>query len=208
MTKATKAYLSSLSQGGSNREQKEWLDNKIGKAGRVYERVQVNPKHRPTLGPPSDGRSMLAPSNSRPASPEPKSPSLREISRHFDPSPGPPLILEHKRTPERPLDAPVINETLRPPHRNSRDDAEQPEIPGTPGPSNRIPRDNFEARKQEGIPANARWTKISNTLVSPEALDLGHERYDLREHFVIVLRVLTRDEVQEYAEMTQRIRGL
>ena len=109
---------------------------------------------------------------------------------------------------ERPLDAPVINETLRPPNRNSRDDAEQPEIPGTPGPSNRTPRDNFEARKQEGIPANARWTKISNTLVSPEALDLGHERYDLREHFVIVLRVLTRDEVQEYAEMTQRIRGL
>jgi hypothetical protein len=184
------------------------------KAGKIYERVQVNPKHRHALDLTSEGSSMLAPSNSRLASSEPKSPSLYKISRYSDPSPGPPAIVEHKRTPGRPLvaladvDAPVINETLRPTNRNYQDEAEQPRIPGTPGPSKRPPGVNSEIRKQEGIPPDARWTKISRKIVNPEALDLGHERYEIREGFMIVLRVLTRAEVQEYAEMTQRIRRL
>jgi hypothetical protein len=44
--------------------------------------------------------------------------------------------------------------------------------------------------------------------VNPEALEAGKERFEAREDFVIVLRVLSRDEVQGYAEVTQRIRGL
>lgn len=57
------------------------------------------------------------------------------------------------------------------------------------------------------IPPDARWTKISRKLVSPAALEAGKERFEAREDFVIVLRVLSRDEVQEYAEFTQRMRG-
>jgi hypothetical protein len=62
--------------------------------------------------------------------------------------------------------------------------------------------------KKDGIPPDARWTKISRRLVNPEALDLGKERYEAREDFVIVLRVLSKDEVQGYAEVTQKIRGM
>ncbi|CZR62981.1 uncharacterized protein PAC_12878 [Phialocephala subalpina] len=61
--------------------------------------------------------------------------------------------------------------------------------------------------KRDGIPPDARWTKISRKLVNPEALEAGKERYEAREDFVIVLRVLSRDEVQGYAEVTQRIRA-
>jgi hypothetical protein len=61
--------------------------------------------------------------------------------------------------------------------------------------------------REDGIPPDARWTKISRKLVNPEALDLGKERYEAREDFVIILRVLTKDEVQNYAELTQSIRG-
>lgn len=60
--------------------------------------------------------------------------------------------------------------------------------------------------KKDGIPPDARWTKISRKLVNPEALVLGKERFESREDFVIVLRVLSRDEVQGYAEVTQKIR--
>jgi hypothetical protein len=61
--------------------------------------------------------------------------------------------------------------------------------------------------RYDGIPPDARWTKISRRLVNPEALDLGKERYEAREDFVIVLRVLSREEVQGYAEVTRLIRG-
>jgi hypothetical protein len=62
--------------------------------------------------------------------------------------------------------------------------------------------------KKDGIPPDARWTKISRKLVNPGALEAGKERFEAREDFVIVLRVMTREEVQGYAEVTQRIRGL
>jgi hypothetical protein len=62
-------------------------------------------------------------------------------------------------------------------------------------------------KKKDGIPPDARWTKISRKLVNPEALEAGKERFEAREDFVIVLRVLSSDEVQGYAEVTQRIRG-
>jgi hypothetical protein len=62
--------------------------------------------------------------------------------------------------------------------------------------------------KKDGVPPDARWTKISRKLVNPEALELGKERYEARDDFVIVLRVLSRDEVQGYAEVTQKLRGM
>lgn len=62
--------------------------------------------------------------------------------------------------------------------------------------------------KKDGVPPDARWTKISRKLVNPAALEAGKERFETREDFVIVLRVLSRDEVQGYAEVTQKIRGM
>ena len=51
-----------------------------------------------------------------------------------------------------------------------------------------------------------RWTKIDRKLVSPEALDIGNERYEERSEHVIVLRVLTKDEIESYALKTREIR--
>ncbi|KAE9368111.1 hypothetical protein N431DRAFT_75714 [Stipitochalara longipes BDJ] len=61
--------------------------------------------------------------------------------------------------------------------------------------------------KKDRIPPDAKWTKISRKLVNPEALEAGKERFEAREDFIIVLRVLSRDEVQGYAEVTGRIRA-
>ena len=60
---------------------------------------------------------------------------------------------------------------------------------------------------KKGIPPNARWTKIDRKLVNPEALNQGNERFEERVDYVIVLRVLTKEEIQEYAQRTQEIRG-
>ena len=60
---------------------------------------------------------------------------------------------------------------------------------------------------KKGIPPNARWTKIDRKLVNPEALDAGNERYEERTDYVIVLRVLTKEEIEQYALKTQEIRG-
>ncbi|KAJ5689512.1 hypothetical protein N7462_003904 [Penicillium macrosclerotiorum] len=60
---------------------------------------------------------------------------------------------------------------------------------------------------KNGIPPGARWTKIDRRLVNPEALDAGNERYEERSDYVIVLRVLNKEEIQAYAEKTQEIRG-
>lgn len=60
---------------------------------------------------------------------------------------------------------------------------------------------------KNGIPPTARWTKIDRRLVNPAALEAGNERYEERPEFVIVLRVLTKEEIQAYALKTQEIRG-
>lgn len=61
--------------------------------------------------------------------------------------------------------------------------------------------------KKDGIPPDLRWTKIDRRLVNPEALEAGNERFQASEDFVIVLRVLSRDEVEYYADVTKSIRG-
>ena len=60
---------------------------------------------------------------------------------------------------------------------------------------------------KKGIPPNARWTKIDRRLVNPAALEAGNERYEQRVDYVIVLRVLTREEIEKYATLTHEIRG-
>lgn len=60
---------------------------------------------------------------------------------------------------------------------------------------------------KKGIPPGARWTKIDRRLVNPEALERANERFEERQDFVIVLRVLTKEEIQKLADRTRDIRG-
>ncbi|KAJ5708305.1 hypothetical protein N7488_008106 [Penicillium malachiteum] len=57
-----------------------------------------------------------------------------------------------------------------------------------------------------GIPSGARWTKINRRLVSPAALEAGKERFEERSDHVIVLRVLSKEEIEEYALRTRDLR--
>ncbi|GAB7359730.1 hypothetical protein MBLNU230_g6905t1 [Neophaeotheca triangularis] len=64
-----------------------------------------------------------------------------------------------------------------------------------------------EATKNDGgIPPGARWTKIDRRLVNPEALEDAKERFEERLDHVIVLRVLTKEEIQKFADRTKEIR--
>jgi hypothetical protein len=61
--------------------------------------------------------------------------------------------------------------------------------------------------QKDGIPPNARWTKISRALVNPEALEKAHERYEERDDYVIILRVVSKEDIMKLAEKTKEIRG-
>lgn len=63
-------------------------------------------------------------------------------------------------------------------------------------------------KKLKEVPPGARWTKISRKVVNPEALTVGKERFEVRDDFVIVLRVLSKEEIQAYAAATQLLRGM
>ncbi|KAM0256719.1 hypothetical protein ACHAQJ_004785 [Trichoderma viride] len=63
-----------------------------------------------------------------------------------------------------------------------------------------------EDKKLKEVPSGARWTKINRKIVNPEALEIGKERFELRDDFVIVLRVLSKEEIQTYANATQVLR--
>ncbi|TKA73249.1 hypothetical protein B0A49_06154 [Cryomyces minteri] len=60
---------------------------------------------------------------------------------------------------------------------------------------------------KKGIPPGARWTKIDRRLVNPQALEEAKERFEERQDCVIVLRVLTKEEIQKLADRTLEIRG-
>ena len=53
----------------------------------------------------------------------------------------------------------------------------------------------------------ARWTKIDKMLVDPAALEAAHERYEEQDDYVTILRVLSKEEIQKYADKTEEIRG-
>ncbi|KAL1642154.1 hypothetical protein SLS61_009815 [Didymella pomorum] len=63
-----------------------------------------------------------------------------------------------------------------------------------------------DAQKGKDIPVGARWTRIDRKLVNPEALERAKERFEERMDCVIVLRVLTKDEIQKLADKTKMIR--
>jgi hypothetical protein len=56
------------------------------------------------------------------------------------------------------------------------------------------------------IPPDARWTKIDRKLVNPEALEEAKERFEERQDVLIVLRVLTKEEIQTLTDRTHHIR--
>jgi len=63
-----------------------------------------------------------------------------------------------------------------------------------------------EKAKTTGAPPDAKWTKIDRRLVNPDALDEAQERYEERDECVIVLRVLSKDEIQTLADRTKELR--
>lgn len=63
-------------------------------------------------------------------------------------------------------------------------------------------------KSKKGVPPGARWTKINRKLINPAALEIGKERFEVRDDFVIVLRVLSKEEIQAYATATAQIRGM
>ena len=86
-------------------------------------------------------------------------------------------------------------------------------------PTNKFPEDpnpiregvaplkDAKAAGDKSIPPDARWTKITRSMVNPEALLEKGERFEERQDHVIVLRVLTKEEVQKFADRTKEIRG-
>ena len=60
----------------------------------------------------------------------------------------------------------------------------------------------------KGVPPNARWTKIDRRLVNPDALKVGKERFEERPDYVIVLRVLSKEEIEAYAAKTTELRSM
>ncbi|KAI0097011.1 hypothetical protein GGR51DRAFT_487232 [Nemania sp. FL0031] len=98
-----------------------------------------------------------------------------------------------------------------------RDKAEPKPIKGIlKPPSAKFPEDSNPIREgvaphkddqtKKDVPAGARWTKISRSKVNPEALTAGKERFETRDDFVIVLRVLNKEEIEAYAIATAQIR--
>jgi hypothetical protein len=109
--------------------------------------------------------------------------------------------------PTTPL--PQTENSQRPPDNRDQDS----EAPSAYGDSD----DNKEAShsvrapqagiKYNGIPSDAKWTKINRSFVNPAALRSGGERFDAGPDFVKVHRVLSKEEIQAYIRATKIIRG-
>lgn len=79
-------------------------------------------------------------------------------------------------------------------------------FPEEPNPVREGVAPHKDDKTKKDVPAGARWTKISRKLVNPDALAIGKERFELRDDFVIVLRVLSKEEIQAYATATAQLR--
>lgn len=123
------------------------------------------------------------------------SPKLSENTRHQSPP--------SKTLPEDPswahekVNRQPVTSILRPPRQK---------FPEDPSPVREAVAPLGDIEKK-GIPPNARWTKIDRRLVNPEALEIAHERYEERQDYVIVLRVLTKETIEKYALKTREIRA-
>ncbi|KAK5660683.1 hypothetical protein OQA88_12047 [Cercophora sp. LCS_1] len=80
------------------------------------------------------------------------------------------------------------------------------QFPEEPNPIREGVAPHKDDKTKTDVPAGARWTKISRKMVNPEALTIGKERFEVRDDFVIVLRVLSKEEIQGYAAATAQLR--
>lgn len=117
---------------------------------------------------------------------------LREPQQHQIRVVSPP-----RETPDAKAEEKPVKGILRPPREKFPEDPEHIREGVAP----------LKDAKKEGVPPDARWTQISRALVNPEALELGKERYEERQDRVIVLRVLSKDEIEQYAVVTEAIRA-
>ncbi|CAP65468.1 uncharacterized protein PODANS_6_9690 [Podospora anserina S mat+] len=62
-------------------------------------------------------------------------------------------------------------------------------------------------REEINDPRQNKWTKISRSLVDPEALDLGLEEFHTIESFVVVHRFLSQEEIKSYVDLTKAVKG-
>lgn len=66
----------------------------------------------------------------------------------------------------------------------------------------------FDKSKSDA-PPGAKWTKIKRSWVNPEALTIGKERFEVvGNHYVKVLRVLSREEIEAYRIATAQLRAM
>jgi hypothetical protein len=82
------------------------------------------------------------------------------------------------------------------------------QFPEEPNPVREGVAPHKDDKTKANVPPGARWTKISRKMVNPEALKIGKERFEVRDDFVIVLRVLSKEEIQAYAAATATLRGM
>ncbi|KAH8662005.1 hypothetical protein BX600DRAFT_308001 [Xylariales sp. PMI_506] len=80
------------------------------------------------------------------------------------------------------------------------------QFPEEPNPIREGVAPHKDDKTKKDVPQGARWTKINRRLVNPEALTIGKERFEVRDDFVIVLRVLSKEEIQAYATATAQLR--
>ncbi|KAJ4298670.1 hypothetical protein N0V88_003701 [Collariella sp. IMI 366227] len=80
------------------------------------------------------------------------------------------------------------------------------QFPEEPNPVREGVAPHKDDKTKANVPQGARWTKISRKMVNPEALKIGKERFEVRDDFVIVLRVLSKEEIQAYAAATATLR--
>jgi hypothetical protein len=65
----------------------------------------------------------------------------------------------------------------------------------------------FEQAHNKDLLPDKSWTKIDRRLVSPAALTAGIERFEERADAIVVLRVLSEEEIQAYAAKTLELSG-
>ena len=126
-------------------------------------------------------------SYSDPSSPESDSSSIDRLPRQ------PPRVVTPSDSAEPPKPAP--KGILKPPREKF------PEEPSTV----REGVAPLDAAKK-GIPPEARWTRINRRLVNPEALDMEGIRFEEFPDHVIVLKVLSPEEISRFTKMTHEIR--
>jgi hypothetical protein len=148
-----------------------------------------------------------------------KSPGLRDLMTQHG---GPPIPILSSPHADTEASEPLKEFDHALPERIAIEDKPQKERvlqPGTKGilrkPTEKFPEEPEPIRegiaplkdaKADGVPTDARWTKIDRRLVNPQALEEAKERFEERADCVVVLRVLNKQEIQELADRTKQIR--